>query len=76
MSGRVLVSVTDGHAIDDVAAACAAAGLQVEKVLRGVGVVVGTCDDAQRAGLAGIAGVGSVEPDREIRLPPPGSDVQ
>ncbi|ALL77695.1 hypothetical protein Ae168Ps1_5333c [Pseudonocardia sp. Ae168_Ps1] len=76
MAGRVLVSVADGHAIDDVAAACSAAGLQVEKVLRGVGVVVGTCDDEHRDGLSAVTGVGAVEPDREVRLDPPDSGVQ
>lgn len=76
MAGRVLVSVADGYGVDDVAAACASAGLQVEKVLRGVGVVVGTCDDEHRSALSALAGVGSVEPDREVRLDPPDSDVQ
>ena len=73
---RLLVSVADGHRIEDVVAALEAAGLQVEKVLRGVGVVVGTCDDEYRSALSGVPGVGSVEADREIRLPPPDSDVQ
>ncbi|SFN34201.1 hypothetical protein SAMN05216207_101313 [Pseudonocardia ammonioxydans] len=73
---RLLVSVADGHGIDDVATALDAAGLQVEKVLRGVGVIVGSCDESRRAALAEVAGVGAVEPDREVRLPPPGSDVQ
>ena len=73
---RLLVSVADGHGIDDVATALDAAGLRVEKVLRGVGVIVGSCDESRRAALAEVAGVGAVEPDREVRLPPPGSDVQ
>ena len=73
---RWLVSVADGHGIDDVVAALETTGLQVEKVLRGVGVVVGTCDEGHRSALSGVTGVGSVEPDREIRLAPPDSDVQ
>ncbi|MBC3191135.1 hypothetical protein H7X46_08675 [Pseudonocardia sp. C8] len=73
---RWLVSVAEGHGIDDVVAGLEGAGLQVEKVLRGVGVVVGTCDEDRRSALAGVAGVGAVEPDREIRLAPPDSDVQ
>lgn len=73
---RLLVSVADGHGIDDVVNGLQTAGLQVEKVLRAVGVVVGTCDDDQRRALTEVTGVGSVEPDREIRLAPPDSDVQ
>ncbi|ALE78374.1 hypothetical protein [Pseudonocardia alni] len=65
-TGRLLVSVADGHVADDVARACAAAGLQVEKVLTGVGVVVGTCDDPDA--LRGVTGVAAVEPDREVHL--------
>lgn len=64
---RVLVLVTRGHPVDDVARACAAAGLQVEKVLHAVGVVVGTYDD-DPPDLAGLPGVGSVEPDGEVHL--------
>ena len=65
---RVLVSVAPGHEPDDVAAACAAAGLQVEKVLHAVGVVVGTCDDEHPPDLAGLPGVGGVDPDGEVHL--------
>ncbi|MEQ3553797.1 hypothetical protein WIS52_25260 [Pseudonocardia nematodicida] len=75
-SERVLVSVADGHEIDDVVAACTSAGMRVEKVLRAVGVVVGTCDGDRTTALSEVTGVGSVEPDREVRLPPPDSDVQ
>ncbi|MEJ8280851.1 hypothetical protein [Pseudonocardia spirodelae] len=65
-TGRLLVSVADGHTADDVARACAAAGLAVEKVLSGIGVVVGTCADPEA--LRGVTGVAAVEPDREVRL--------
>lgn len=75
-SRRLLVSVADGHGIDDVATALGAAGLRVEKVLRGVGVIVGSCDESRRAALAEVTGVDAVEPDRQVRLPPPGSDIR
>lgn len=65
---RVLVSVAQGYLAADVAAACAAAGLRVEKVLPAVGVVVGTCDDEHPPDLAGLPGVGSVEPDGDVHL--------
>lgn len=70
---RVLVTVAEGHEdrIDDVAAALEAAGLSVERVLRAVGVIVGSGEAGLRATLAGLDGVGAVEPDRQVRLDPP-----
>ncbi|BBG00988.1 hypothetical protein PSA01_61580 [Pseudonocardia saturnea] len=57
-----------GYSADEVAATCTAAGLRVEKVLHAVGVVIGTCDDEHPPDLAGLPGVGSVEPDGEVHL--------
>ncbi|MDQ4118642.1 MAG: ketohydroxyglutarate aldolase [Actinomycetota bacterium] len=77
MSERVVITVSgDDRPIAGVAARLEAAGVTVEKVLDAVGVIVGTvAEDGVRA-LAEIEGVGAVEKDREIRLPPPDSDVQ
>lgn len=44
-----------------------AAGMQVERVLRRVGVVSGTVPSAQLEGLGGVAGVTAVEREREVR---------
>ncbi|MFP5071136.1 hypothetical protein ACLFMI_15915 [Pseudonocardia nantongensis] len=70
---RLLVTVADGHGdrIDDLVASLESAGLSVERVLRAVGVIVGTCEPDRRSTLAGLDGVGAVEPDRELRLGPP-----
>lgn len=73
---KVLVTASGDATVAVVAARLEAAGVQVDKVMEAVGVIVATvADDGVRA-LAGIDGVGSVEPDRTIRLPPPDSDVQ
>lgn len=70
---RFLVTVADGHTdrIDDLVARLESAGLSVEKVLRAVGVVVGTCEPGRAGSLSALEGVGGVEPDREVRLDPP-----
>jgi hypothetical protein len=73
---KVLVTASSGATVADVAARLDAAGVRVEKVLEAVGVIVATVADSRVRALADIEGVGSVEPDREVRLPPPDSDVQ
>ncbi|MDP9436932.1 MAG: hypothetical protein M3P93_17815 [Actinomycetota bacterium] len=44
-----------------------AAGMQVERVMRRLGVVSGTVPREQLAGLGRIEGVTAVERDREVR---------
>lgn len=74
----ITVSVDDEHLaeIDAVAARLQEAGMQVEQVLPGIGVITGTVPGAQRTALATVAGVAGVEPQRTYRLPPPDADVQ
>ncbi|MET0190870.1 MAG: hypothetical protein ABW212_17850 [Pseudonocardia sediminis] len=78
MSEKVTISVADGHVdrIDEVVARLEAAGVQVEKVLRAVGVITGSCEESGMQALGVLDGVGSVEKDRTVQLPPPDSDVQ
>ncbi|MBW0105145.1 hypothetical protein [Pseudonocardia sp. KRD291] len=78
MSEKVTISIADGHLdrIDEVVARLEQAGVQVEKVLRGVGVVIGSVEESGMRALGVLDGVGSVEPDRTVQLPPPDSDVQ
>lgn len=78
MPERITISVADGHLerIDEVVARLQEAGVAVEKVLRAVGVIVGSVEEAGMAALGVLDGVGSVEKDRTVQLPPPDSDVQ
>lgn len=76
MSERILVTVSDDGTIADVVARLEAAGVTVEKVLEAIGVIVGTVHGNGIRALAEIPGVGAVERDRPIQLPPPDSDVQ
>lgn len=78
MPEKITVSVDDDHLgrIDEVVARLQAAGMQVEQVLRPVGVITGSVDDTCRAALGTVPGVAAVEPQRTFRLPPPDADVQ
>lgn len=78
MSEKVTISVADGHLdkIDEVVARLEGAGVRVEKVLRAVGMIIGSVEETGMAALGVLEGVGSVEKDRTVRLPPPDSDVQ
>ncbi len=78
MTQKVVISVADGHLdrIDEVVARLREAGVQVEKVLRTVGVITGSVGETGVHSLGVLDGVGSVEQDRTVRLPPPDADVQ
>ncbi|GEM_PF-970558 len=52
--------------------ACRAAGLQIDQVLSEIGVLTGKIDAAALEELRRVAGVASVEIEREVGLP--GSD--
>ncbi|HET6260337.1 hypothetical protein [Pseudonocardia sp.] len=70
----VTVTVDDAHlaAIDELAARLRAAGMDVEQVLAPVGVITGSAPSGWEA-LADLDGVAGVEPQRTMRLPPPGT---
>ncbi|MFP5020724.1 hypothetical protein [Pseudonocardia phyllosphaerae] len=68
---RVLVTVADGEKIDDVVARLRDAGVTVEKVLSGAGVIVGTIAPGIRSTIESLSGVAGIEQDREVRLDPP-----
>lgn len=79
MAEHVTVSVDDDHVerIDEVAERCRAAGMDVQEVLRPIGVITGSIGTvALRAALGALAGVAAVETGRTFRLPPPGSGIQ
>ncbi|WP_122260884.1 ketohydroxyglutarate aldolase [Ornithinimicrobium cerasi] len=75
-SRRVTVTVDDGHvdAVLDVAAELARRGMTVESVLQALGVVTGTADHPEE--LRDVPGVLSVDAEQDVRLAPPGADVQ
>jgi len=75
---KVNVSVADDHlkSFTDVVDHLANAGLHVEQTHDVIGVVSGTVDDAKLSRLERVEGVLSVEADRVVSVPPPGSKVQ
>ncbi|MGH7553522.1 MAG: ketohydroxyglutarate aldolase [Longimicrobiales bacterium] len=75
---RVLVSVSDEHLddFDQVVERSRKAGLKVKSTMRQSGIVTGTIDSTRISDLRQVRGVQEVEPDREVRIPPPDSDIQ
>jgi hypothetical protein len=75
---RLSVTVDDGHlpAIDEVADALRARGMQVEQVLGALGIITGSVPDDSRPALADVEGVVSVDEELTHQLPPPDSAVQ
>ena len=71
------VTVDDGHlpAIDRVAEALRARGMEVEQVLDGLGIITGSAPPDSRSALTGVEGVVSVDEQLTHQLPPPDSAV-
>lgn len=74
----VNVSVADAHLgqFDAAVRRMEQAGLKVQNTLPAIGVVSGTIDSDSIAGLEQLPEVSSVERSREIRIPPPDSEIQ
>ena len=74
----VTIAIADDYLsqVTEILSRLRAAGLEVQQVMGEIGVVTGTCDTAQMAGLSQVEGVESVEGDRPIRLAPPDSPIQ
>ncbi len=72
----VVVSVREGHALEDVVEALQQAGLSVDESLPEIGVVKGSTQTSNVSALASLGGVEAVERSGEVRLPPPESPVQ
>jgi hypothetical protein len=74
----VIVTLDDAHLseFDNVADKCQAAGLDVQDSLEFLGQITGEIDPAQEDALRQIPGILSVEESKEVKLPPPDSDVQ
>ena len=74
----ITISVDDDHLsrLPAVVAALRAKGVTVDQVLETAGVIVGSVDTADLAGLTDIEGVAFVEPERTFQIAPPESEVQ
>lgn len=76
---QVVVSIDDQH-IGDIATVVEhlrGAGMQIDQVLDGLGMVTGSVPDEERSEMVvQVLGVTSVERQINYRLPPPDSDIQ
>jgi hypothetical protein len=75
---NVSVTVDDGHlpAIDKVAEALRAQGMQVAQVLDGLGIITGSAPEESKSALTAVEGVVSVDEELTHQLPPPDAPVQ
>jgi hypothetical protein len=75
---RITVTVTDDHLqqIDQLAERLRAAGMQVEQVLRPIGLIIGSVDSERRLALTDTPGVARVEDETSYQLPPPDAEIQ
>ena len=73
---KVSIAVDQSAQISEVAQKLQSAGMEVEQTLSIVGVISGAIEEAQINSLAQIDGVKAIEPEREIQLPPPDSEIQ
>lgn len=75
---EVMVSVDadEPQTIGAIAEQLAAAGLDVHDVHDAISVITGTVDEAAVSSLQEVPGVLDVERQRQVQIPPPGSDVQ
>ena len=66
---RLSVLVLDDHRenFPRIVTDCREAGMVVERELGAIGVIVGTIEEHQLAQLRDVKGVGSVEPERDMR---------
>jgi hypothetical protein len=72
----VIVVVNDNEQLQQVKARCEAHGLTHVHALARLGMLKGLIDQERVGELSKIPGVRSVEREREIKLPPPGSPIQ
>ena len=75
---QVTISVDEANRrhFADIVRACEREGLQVEQALEGLGVIAGRIDAARIGQLERVPGVAAVEGARQVRIPPPESELQ
>ena len=72
----VIIVVDDANDLQKIKAKCETHGLRQARTLARLGMLKGLVDQKRVDELTKIPGVRSVEKEREIKLPPPGSPVQ
>lgn len=77
MPTRVIVSIDDRHLprIQDVARQLTSAGLQIDQILDGLGMITGSMDESCRSTAGQIPGVAAIETEGGVDIGPPGSVV-
>jgi ligand-binding sensor domain-containing protein len=75
---RINVTVAEGGALtaQQVAEQLRSHGMEVESVLEGVGIIIGSAPDDSRAALESLEGVASVDEEIRFQLPDPNEDIQ
>ncbi|HEX6699123.1 MAG TPA: hypothetical protein VF101_00170 [Gaiellaceae bacterium] len=78
MAERIKVTAADDHLgqIDQLADSLRAAGMEVDQVLRPIGIITGSVSEAARQSLHGLPGVAAVEDETTFQIPPPESEIQ
>ena len=75
---KVTVTVADDRLGDEesLAEELRAAGMEVEQVLGGIGIIAGSVPAGRRPAIGDIAGIAGVEEETTFQLPPPDAEIQ
>ncbi|WP_300343882.1 hypothetical protein [Nesterenkonia sp.] len=78
MGQEWIITLADEHLdrMDEVVAQLRECGMEIGQVLRSLGQVTASGDEACARRAADVSGVSSVDASRQIRLSPPDSEVQ
>jgi hypothetical protein len=71
----LVVTLTGGRPIHEVAGDLKAAGLSVDQVLTSTGIVTGSASPEAVERLRKVRGVADVSPDHPVDIGPPGSEI-
>lgn len=72
----VLVDQNHLNRFTEIVENCKRSGLNVDQQLNEIGVITGSIDSARIDALRQLEGVSHVEASRDIKIAPPGSDIQ
>jgi hypothetical protein len=73
---RLSLSVDAGEQLEKVARAAKKIGMNIESSLSDLGVLTGSIEANKLDKLHKIEGVTSIEPERQVGVPPPSSPIQ